>query len=96
MPIHIETLKSECLQADVSFAVILPDLKLRITVGQNDNPRIVRENRELHALLSENNQTHFYEETPGGHEYAPYGWEGIAWAAKQLQAAEREVRGQTA
>jgi len=73
---------------DFLNALIRPDLKLRITVGQNDDPRIVRENRDLHALLSKNNQAHFYEETPGGHEYAPYGWEGVAWAAKQLRDGE--------
>jgi len=72
-------------------ALIRPDLKLRITVGQNDDPRIVQENRDLHALLSENNQTHFYEETPGGHEYAPHGWEGVAWAAKQFWNAQEGV-----
>lgn len=70
---------------DFLNALLRPDLKLRITVGENDDPRIVRENRDLHAFLSENNQPHFYEETPGGHEYAPYGWEGVAWAAKQLK-----------
>ena len=70
---------------DFMKALIRPDLKLRITVGQNDDPRIVRENQDLHALLSENNQVHVYKETPGGHEYAPYGWEGVAWAAKRLK-----------
>jgi len=70
---------------DFMNALIRPDLKLRITVGENDAPRIVRENRDLHALLLENKQTHVYEETPGGHEYAPHGWEGVAWAAKQLR-----------
>ncbi len=74
--------------ADFMNALIRPDLKLRITVGQDDVPRIVRENRELHALLLGNKQTHVYEETPGGHEYAPYGWEGVAWAAKQLRSIE--------
>ncbi len=76
---------------DFMNALIRPDLKLRITVGKDDDPRIVRENRDLHALLSKNRQAHFYEETPGGHEYAPYGWEGVAWAAKQLRAAQRDA-----
>ncbi len=70
---------------DFLNALLRSDLKLRITVGKDDNERIVRENRDLHALLSENNQPHYYEETPGGHEYAPHGWEGVAWAAKQLK-----------
>jgi len=73
---------------DFMKALIRPDLKLRITVGENDVARIVRENRDLHALLLENNQAHYYEETPGGHEYAPYGWDGVDWAAKQLRNIE--------
>ena len=90
---YIEDLMSddelrEAFPADFMNALIRPDLKLRITVGQEDNPRIVRENRDLHAFLLENKQTHVYEETPGGHEYAPYGWEGVAWAAKQLRNIE--------
>ncbi len=74
--------------ADFMNALIRPDLKLRITVGKDDVSRIVRENRDLHALLLENNQSHFYEETPSGHEYAPHGWEGVAWAAKQFRNIE--------
>lgn len=71
--------------ADFMNALIRPDLKLRITVGRDDSERIVRENRDLHAHLLEHKQPHIYEETPGGHEYAPHGWEGVAWAAKQLK-----------
>lgn len=93
---YIETLMSDdelraAFPDDFMNALLRPDLKLRITVGQDDDPRIVRENRDLHAFLSENNQPHFYEETPGGHEYAPYGWEGVDWAAKQLRASQRDA-----
>ena len=93
---YIETLMSdEALRAafpdDLLDALLRPDLKLRITVGQDDDPRIVRENRTLDAFLTKNNQAHFYEETPGGHEYTPYGWEGVAWVAKQLRASQRDA-----
>jgi len=70
---------------DFLNALIRPDLKLRITVGRDDNDRIVRENRDLHAFLSENNQLHIYDETPGGHEYVPHGLNGVVWAARQLK-----------
>ncbi len=73
-------------------ALIRPNLKLRITVGQDDNKRIVRENRALHELLLKNNQAHFYQETPGGHEYAPYGWEGVAWVANELKKQTKHRR----
>jgi len=76
---------------DFLNALLRPDLKLRITVGQGDDPRIVGENRTLHTFLLENNQAHVYDETPGGHEYAPYGWEGVAWAAGKLRASRRDA-----
>ena len=60
------------------------DLRLRITVGQKDKPRIVSGNRALHAFLLKNGQPHLYDETPDGHEYVPHGWAGMVWAAKQL------------
>ncbi len=66
-------------------ALLRSDLELRVTVGHNDTPRILRENRALHHFLLENNQPHLYDETPGGHEYAPHGWAGMVWAAKQLK-----------
>jgi putative tributyrin esterase len=72
-------------------ALLRDDLKLRITVGKEDKPRIVRENRALHEFLAENNSPHFYEETPGGHEYAPHGWVGMVWAAQQLGASHRDA-----
>jgi len=76
---------------DFLNALLRPDLKLRITVGANDKDRIVRENRDLHAFLLENNQSHIYDETPGGHEYVPHGLNGVAWAAKQLRASQRDA-----
>jgi len=76
---------------DFLNALIRPGLKLRITVGANDKDRIVRENRDLHAFLLENNQSHIYDETPGGHEYVPHGLNGVAWAAKQLRASQRDA-----
>ncbi len=87
---YIETLMSDdelrrAFPNDFLNALLRLDLKLRITVGQDDDPRIVRENRTLNAFLTENKQPHFYEETSGGHEYAPYGWAGVDWAAKQLK-----------
>jgi len=68
-------------------ALVRDDLKLRITVGAEDKERIVRENRTLHLFLEQKEKTHVYEETPGGHEYVPYGFEGVAWAAQQLKEA---------
>ena len=76
---------------DFLNALLRPDLKLRITVGRDDSERIVRENRDLHAFLLENNQPHIYDETPGGHEYVPHGLNGVAWAAKQLRASQRDA-----
>ena len=64
--------------------LIRNDLKLRITVGRNDKERILRENRDLHRFLVQSNQLHYYEETPGGHEYVPHGLETVVWAARQL------------
>lgn len=64
--------------------LIRNDLKLRITVGENDKERILRENRELHRFLLQCNQLHYYEETPGGHEYIPHGLNAVIWAAQQL------------
>ena len=86
---YIETLMSDeelsaAFPADFLNALLRPDLALRITVGENDAPRLIRENRTLHQFLTEQHQPHFYEETPGGHEYTPYGWEGVAWAAEQF------------
>ncbi len=71
--------------ADFLHALLRDDLKLRITVGRDDNERIVRENRTLHEFLLENDQPHLYDETPGGHEYIPHGLNGVVWAAKQLK-----------
>lgn len=70
---------------DFLHALIRPDFKLRITVGREDNERIVRENRDLHAHLLGHNQPHIYEETPGGHEYVPHGLNGVVWTAQQLK-----------
>lgn len=86
---YIEDLMSdEDLRAafpnDFLNALLRDDLQLRITVGQDDSERIVRENRALHQFLADHNQPHIYEETPGGHEYIPHGLEGVVWAAKQL------------
>jgi len=86
----IETLMSdEELRAvfpeDFLKALLRPDLKLCITVGEDDSERILGENRTLHAFLTENNQPHIYEETPGGHDYAPHGFDGLNWAAEQLK-----------
>jgi len=73
---------------DFLQGLIRPDLALRITVGKNDKPRILRENRELHRFLVQCNQLHDYEETPGGHEYLPHGLEGVRWAAGELSASQ--------
>lgn len=69
---------------DFLQGLIRHDLKLRITVGRNDKERILRENRDLHHFLVQCNQLHYYEETPGGHEYVPHGLNGVVWAAVQL------------
>jgi putative tributyrin esterase len=69
---------------DFLQGLIRSDLRLLITVGKNDKPRILRENRELHWFLVQSNQLHVYEETPGGHEYIPHGLNGVVWAAQQL------------
>ncbi len=69
---------------DFLQGLIRHDLRLRVTVGKNDSERILRENRDLHRFLVQSNQLHYYEETPGGHEYIPHGLEGVVWAAKQL------------
>jgi hypothetical protein len=69
---------------DFLQGLVRNDLRLRITVGANDKERIVRENRELHSFLVQCHQLHYYEETPGGHEYIPHGLDGVVWAAKQL------------
>jgi esterase/lipase superfamily enzyme len=85
----IEELMSEdqlraAFPGDFLQGLIRNDLRLRITVGKKDKKRILRENRELHQFLVQCNQLHVYEETPGGHEYVPYGLEGVRWAAEQL------------
>lgn len=59
-------------------------LRLRLSVGAVDKPRILRENRALHHFLEACDQPHIYIETPGGHEYLPHGLEGLVWAARQL------------
>ncbi len=69
---------------DFLNGLLRDDLKLRISVGENDKERILRENRALHQFLLKNNQPHIYKETPGGHEYIPHGLEAVVWAAKQL------------
>lgn len=71
--------------ADFLQGLLRNNLRLRITVGKKDKRRIVRENRKLHQFLVQCNQLHDYEETPGGHEYVPYGFEGVRWAAQQLK-----------
>lgn len=86
---YIEDLMSDeelraAFPEDFLQGLVRHDLRLRITVGANDKERIVRENRELHSFLVQCNQLHYYEETPGGHEYIPHGLNGVAWAAKQL------------
>jgi len=67
------------------MALIRDDLALRITVGADDKERIGRENRTLHEFLVEHKVAHYYEETPGGHEYIPHGLNGVVWAAEQLK-----------
>ena len=69
---------------DFLQGLVRNDLRLRITVGKKDKERILCENRDLHRFLVQCNQLHYFEETPGGHEYVPYGFEGVRWAAKQL------------
>ena len=76
---------------DFLNALLRDDLSLRITVGENDNERIVRENRALHQFLLANHSPHVYEETPGGHEYIPHGLNGVVWAAQQLGASRRDA-----
>ncbi|MBC8206450.1 MAG: hypothetical protein ISR85_05715 [Kiritimatiellales bacterium] len=78
---------------DFLNALLRDDLKLRITVGENDKERIVRENRALHQFLLANHSPHVYEETPGGHEYIPHGLEGVVWAARKLSASQRGCGG---
>ena len=87
---YIEDLMSDdelraAFPGDFLQSLVRNDLRLRITVGQNDKERILRENRDLHRFLVQCNQLHVYEETPGGHEYIPYGLEGVVWAATQLK-----------
>jgi esterase/lipase superfamily enzyme len=76
---------------DFLQGLIRNDLRLRVTVGKNDKERILRENRDLHRFLVQSNQLHYYEETPGGHEYIPHGLEGVVWAARQLGASRRDA-----
>lgn len=75
---------------DFLQGLVRSNFKLRITVGRNDKERIVRENRELHCFLVQCHQLHYYEETPGGHEYIPYGLEGVRWAARELGSEDGE------
>jgi hypothetical protein len=70
---------------DFLNALVRDDLSFRMTVGAEDKERIVRENRAVNEFLLEKKQAHFYEETPGGHEYIPHGLNGVIWAAKQLR-----------
>jgi len=76
---------------DYLDVLVRDDLKLRITVGASDKERIVRENRTLHQFLMEKGKPHIYEETPGGHEYIPYGLNGVVWAAQQLRVSLRDA-----
>jgi predicted esterase len=71
--------------ADFLQELLRNDLRLRITVGREDKKRILQENRDLHHFLVQCNQLHYYEETPGGHEYIPHGLNGVLWAAQQLR-----------
>lgn len=85
----IEDLMSEeelraAFPGDFLQGLVRHDLQLRITVGASDKERIVRENRELHHFLVQSHQLHYYDETPGGHEYIPHGLKGVIWAARQL------------
>ena len=87
---YIETLMSDeelraAFPENFLNGLLRPELQLRITVGRDDKPRIVKENRTIHEFLLENGKTHLYDQLAGGHEYVPHGWAGLVWAAEQLK-----------